>query len=225
MSSKQMLVEGYFESALRWHLYRRWKNPPRRTRELEWLFHTAARSAPRGSIFLDCGANVGDISVAALKHKMKVIAFEPDLNALRLLKKRFDGVQNVEIIPKAVGNSDRTANFFQNEKSLNGDIMATQASSFFRHEHAQSAAEVVEVVDIVKFIRNLDAPIGILKMDIEGAEIECLDAILDAGLHTSIGQILVETHERFSEELATKTALLRHRIQTIGATNINLDWI
>ncbi len=220
-----MLEEGYHEAALRWHLYRRWKKPPRRTRVLEWLFHKAARAAPRGSIFLDCGANVGDICVAALKHKMKVIAFEPDKNALKLLRKRFEGTRNVEIIPKAVGNSDRTANFFQNEKSSQGDVLATQASSFFRHEHAQDEAGLVEVVDIVKFIRNLDTPVGILKMDIEGAEIECLEAILDAGLHTSIGQILVETHERFSEDLAAKTAALRTRIQAIGATNINLDWI
>lgn len=220
-----MLEEGYIESAIRWNLYRRWKNPPRRTRALEWLFHTAARSAPRGSVFLDCGANVGDISVAALKHKMKVIAFEPDKNALKLLEARFKGVKNIEIIPKAVGNSDRVASFFQSEKSIKGDILATQGSSFFRHEYAQNDAGTVEVVDIVKFIQNLDTKVGVLKMDIEGAEIECIEAILDAGLHRSIGYILVETHERFSEELATKTAALRKRIQAIGAENINLDWI
>ena len=80
------------------------------------------------------------------------------------------------------------------------------------------------MVDLVQFLRGLDEPVAVVKMDIEGSEAECIESILDAGIHRSIGQILVETHERFSPDLAAQINRLRDRIGREGIRNINLNW-
>jgi hypothetical protein len=62
-------------------------------------------------------------------------------------------------------------------------------------------------------------------MDIEGAEAECLEAILDAGLQQSIGAFLVETHDRMGPHIARRLDRIRQRIAEGNIRNINLEWI
>jgi hypothetical protein len=61
-------------------------------------------------------------------------------------------------------------------------------------------------------------------MDIEGSEVETLNALLDSGLTQTMRLVIVETHERFSHGLAKDTKSLRARIANEGHRNINLDW-
>ena len=175
---------------------------------------------PRNGVFLDLGANVGMVTREALAYGHFVYAFDPDPACLTALYLKFAANPSVRIIPKAVGNSARTARFYRRPDE------DTEWSSLIKHGvHEGGQVLDVEVIDIVDFIKSLDRPVTMLKMDIEGAEAECLDAVLDAGLHRSIGKILVETHERFSDELAAHIGRIRSRIEREGITNINLEWI
>lgn len=220
-----MLKESYLESTIRWHLYRRWRKRLSHQRRGERIFHNEMRALSERGLFIDCGANVGDVTAAALRYGMRVIAFEPDRLALAVLEKRFSGDDRVTIIPKALGNSDRIAEFFQ-KPSASNNIGSTRSSSLFSTRYSNDKPVYdVSVVDIVKFLRGLNEKILVLKMDIEGAEAECLEAILDARLHESIGRILVETHERFSPELSLKISKIRSRVADEGINNINLDWV
>lgn len=217
-----MLKESYLEFAVRWHLYRKWHMPPRPNRQAEYDFHRTMKTVRAGGLFIDLGANVGDVTRHALDYGMRVIAFEPDPVARQVLTARFGKSSRVTIIPKAIGGSARTAIFHQASKI---DATRTEASSLFETKHnAKGTAFEVEVVDIVQFLRGLQEPIAVIKMDIEGAEAECLEAIMDAGIHHSIGKILVETHERFSPDLAERIGNLRDRIEREGIRNINMDW-
>ncbi|ESY09517.1 methyltransferase [Mesorhizobium sp. LNJC386A00] len=174
-------------------------------------------------MFIDLGANIGDVTGHVLAYGMRVIAFEPDPVARQILTTRFGNNDRVTIIPKAVGGSARTATFHQRPDV--SDLRRTESSSLIQtHEHTNGKSFEVEVVDLVQFLQGLHEPIVIIKMDIEGAEAECIEAILDAGIHRSIGQILVETHERFSPDLADRIGKLRGRIAQEGIRNINLDW-
>jgi len=218
-----MLRESYFEFMLKWYAYRRWQRPPRRLRQAEYDFHQIMRKVPAGSLFIDLGANVGDVTGHALAYGVRVFAFEPDPIARKTLAKRFGGNDRVTIIPKAVGGSARKAQFHQRPDVNDG--RRTESSSLIQtHEHENGNSFEVEVVDLVAFLQGLDGPIAVVKMDIEGAEAECIEAMLDAGLHHSIGQIWVETHERFSPELAERIGKLRDRIARENISNINLDW-
>lgn len=213
-----MLEESRTEFLLRWHAYRRWKNPPNPTRQAEYTFHHMMGRLPDG-VFLDLGANVGVVTAAALKYGRDVVAFEPDPTAFARLKERFAANPRVEIITKAVGAAARTATFFHLPHK-------TEASSLIlTPENAVGSAIDVEVVDLVAFIKGLDRPVAGIKMDIEGAEAECLEAILDTGLHRSIGHILVECHDAFSNELGRRLEAIRHRLDAENIGNINLEWI
>ncbi len=218
-----MLQESYLEFMLRWHLYRRWHRPPRPKRQAEFNFHQLMKATPAGGLFIDLGANVGDVTRHALSYGMKVIAFEPDPTALETLTRRFGNDRRVTIFPKAVGGSARKAILHQSPDTQN--IRMTEWSSLFEvPAHAKGREFEIEVIDLVEFLKAVREPIAIVKMDIEGAEAECIEAMLDDGVHRSIGRILVETHERLSPDLAVRIRALRDRISREGITNIDLDW-
>lgn len=154
---------------------------------------------------------------------MKVIAIEPDPTALKVLRDRFGNDDRVTIIPKAVGGSARTAILHQRPDTQN--IRMTEWSSLFEvPEHANGSAVEVEVIDLVQFLKGLEEPVVVIKMDIEGAEAECIESMLDDGIYRTVGHVLVETHERLSQDLANRIAALRDRIGREGIDNIDLGW-
>jgi FkbM family methyltransferase len=209
---------------LRWHTRRRWMRPRSRNDQIEYDFFQMMKEIPADSLFVDLGANVGDVTRHALSYGMRVIAFEPDPVAGRMLTKRFGNNPRVQIIPKAIGGSSRRATFHQRH-DVTTKFRETESSSLiFTSEHVNGHAFEVEVVDIVQFLRGLGEPVAVLKMDIEGAEAECLEAIMDDGVYRSIGRILVETHDRFSPDLGARIGKLRDRIAQEGIGNIDMDW-
>ncbi|QRI64811.1 FkbM family methyltransferase [Shinella sp. PSBB067] len=219
-----MLEEGPTEFMVRWYLYRRRKKRISNFRLAEHRFHQALYRYPKGSIFIDLGANIGDVTLAARRHGMKVIAFEPDPVARAVLERRTKGDSNVTVVPKAIGGRARIATFHQRPDV--DDLIKTQSSSLLlTHEHTGGSTFDVEVMDIVEFIEQIEGRIAAIKMDIEGAEIECLEAILNAGCHRRVGFMFVETHERFSDDLQEKTAVLRARIISEKIENIDLNWV
>lgn len=206
MSRLTKLIRQYFPRAPKLSL----------GKEDDLMLRGALDGQPRNGVFLDLGANVGNVTAVALEYGHKVYAFEPDPQARRTLLSRFEGNPKVEIIAKAIGGSARTSQFYTCPGT------DTHSSSLWRQGgHSGGGVYDVEVVDIVEFVRSLPL-VTIVKMDIEGAEVECLVALLDAGLLKDIPLVLVETHERFSEELATGIAKIRERVE--GMPNVNLEW-
>ena len=84
----------------------------------------------------------------------------------------------------------------------------------------------VNCIDLAEFIRGLPAPVKLLKMDIEGAEIAVLNHLIDTGIIDRVDLAVVETHERLSEDLSRGTEELRGRLNQMGLEKkIRLDWI
>jgi hypothetical protein len=84
----------------------------------------------------------------------------------------------------------------------------------------------VECIDLASFIRELGRPVTLLKMDIEGAEVPVLNRMIDTGAIDEVQLAIVETHERFSDELANATNALRERLSAAGMDHkVRLDWI
>ncbi len=67
--------------------------------------------------------------------------------------------------------------------------------------------------------------ITLIKIDIEGAEFDVLDALIEQKLYENIEYIMVETHERFFENPSQKINTLKEKITQNNITNIFLDWI
>ena len=66
--------------------------------------------------------------------------------------------------------------------------------------------------------------VDVVKMDIEGAEVDVLNQLLDEELHESIEHAFVEVHDRRVKRLAEPTQRLRDRLQELGASHFHLDW-
>lgn len=218
--------ESYLTSWIKWHLYRKYKRRSRHSfKEAAYHLRSTIRSLPTGTIAIDCGANVGDVTEYFLSKGMKVIAFEPDPVALAVLEKRFPPQSKLTIEPSAVGARTGRASLFQTTAIATNGIEETISSSLTKRDvHSVTPAAEVNVVDLVDYIKSIKEPIGILKLDIEGCEAEILKELIKTNVYKEIKIIVVETHERFSEEIAADINNIKILIRDMGIKNIYLGW-
>ena len=87
---QRIFFEGYYERGL-----------------VEWL----KRTLQPGDVFWDVGANIGALTLVAARLCRRVVAFEPDPRSLKwlTLNVRANGIENVDIVPMALGESDGMA--------------------------------------------------------------------------------------------------------------------
>lgn len=213
---------------------RKLRRTHQRTARMAWAegFLTAVCGFLRpGDVAIDCGANVGAVSARLLASGADVIAFDPEPWAIEKLQARFAGEHRYHLHNAAVGCTEgtitlfRAANFDQNEK--NASVKSTVVSG--GRMINEGAGISVPQVDFVAFLQKLIAErgeIAFLKMDIEGAELDLLDAIDRAGLFASIRCTVAETHENKFPDLRPRYASLRaHFAQRYRPEHVNLDWI
>lgn len=178
-----------------------------------------------GEIAIDCGANVGNVTKKMARPGVVVYAFEPDPNAFKELQSNFIGIDKVICLNKAVSNHSGMAKiYFNNRYSEDPKKWSTASTLLIDKPHVdKSNFFECEVVDLADFIKNLNKPIGLLKIDIEGEEVKVLNKLIDLNLTSKIRNIVVETHERFPI-LKKPTEDLRERIRLNKIKNIDLDW-
>lgn len=187
-----------------------------------WRFRRRLRGESGPGVLVDCGANVGDVTGLFLEKGFTVHAFEPDARARAELVRRHGGNPRLTVYEQAVGANSRRQVFHQ---ATSDNIGATQASSLIHQaEERHDFATEVEVIDLFAFIASLNSPPDVLKLDIEGAEVEILERMLDEDLLRDVEAIYVETHERISEDIARRTAAIRRRVAAMGRHHIDLDW-
>ena len=85
--------------------------------------------------------------------------------------------------------------------------------------------ELVNEIDFAKFLKSLDEPVELIKIDIEGYEIQLLNHLLDENAICNVNHFYVETHERKFVDLAIPTAMLKTRIKEAGyEERFFFDW-
>ena len=189
-------------------------------------FNRALSNLNKGSYVIDCGANVGEFTKLFLDKGFIVDAFEPDPIAINELKKKYKKNKNFNLFQSAVGLKDNTQKLFRYRKFDENDPYSTQGSSLLDYRSGTNKPFVeIKVIDFINHINKQKKEISLLKMDIEGSEIEILNKIIDLNMHDKIKYIFVETHERFSHKLGLETAKLKLRIKNLNINNINLDWV
>ena len=139
-----------------------------------------------GAIAIDCGANVGEIVDFLLEAKLKVYAFEPNMYAFNILEKKFRDNPDVICIPKGVTNSEKAgpAKLYLHQEAVRDQVKYSTGCSTAvdKNNVDKDNFTVVEMVGISDFIKSLDKPVSMLKIDVEGTEADILNDLFNSGL-------------------------------------------
>lgn len=180
-----------------------------------------------GDVTVDCGANVGDMTAILARNGATVHAFEPNPHAYAVLAAKFVGQPNVVCHNAAVGTSAGRLALYLHKNSDQDEVLWSNGSSLLADKPNVSRARSVEVdvVDLAEFLQSLSEPVKVLKIDIEGAEVDLMNHLLDTKVLVSIAHVFVETHDAKIPSLAGPTKALRKRLADSGLTQVNLDWV
>lgn len=185
-------------------------------RELPDEFITHMNNLNKGDTVIDLGANVGLVSEILARKGLYVIAFEPNKTAFEELKKVAKQYPNIEIHNVAAGTENKHVKLFHHKDSEISDIDLTQSSSLLSEKPNVSIDlyDEVEEIDFAEFLNKRNLPIEILKIDIEGFEIDLINHLLDHNAVKDINKIYMETHERKFPALEKSTEDLKLRIDS-----------
>lgn len=125
------------------------------------------REIQRGDVVLDLGANIGYYTLMFARlvgEEGKVYAFEPDPTNFALLKKnmRANGYTNVELVQKAVSDTNGKLKLYLSEENR-GDHRIYDS-------HDGRKFVEVESVRLDNYFWGYGREINFIKMDIQGAE-------------------------------------------------------
>jgi len=149
-------------------------------------------SRPR---ILDCGSNIG-LSLLFFKREFpesRIDAFEPDPQAFSLLRRNVErnSLRGIELHNQAVAGSEGPRDFFRDPRRPGSTAMS------LREECRLPRRETVEGVLLSGFIHE---DVDLLKLDVEGAELEVIEDLDRTGQIRRVRQIVVEYHPRLFPE-------------------------
>lgn len=210
---------------LGWQIKHRWRASPQQRahhhfrRALDWM--------RQGDIAIDCGCNQGWITSALAATGATIYSFDPEPSVAAAMDVICRERANVVFQPKAVGTQAGQIRMYRHESFSEDPLHYSLSSSIFgdkRHASAENTFDV-EVISLPSFIRELEKPVAVLKLDIEGAEVAILHALIDEGLLDRVGAVFAEMHEDRIVSLQSESLRLRQRIAGSKlARKIHLDW-
>jgi FkbM family methyltransferase len=144
------------------------------------------REHNRRSIIVDCGANVGFSAIwfAVQFPQAVTVAIEPEPENFKLLKLNVAAYPN--IVPMQAGISDRRGTITLHNPNKQGEQWA-----WATRETPNGSIPTVTVPDVLSAYE--DGEPLIVKIDIEGAEVELLRSNLEWVPRTAL--VIVETHD------------------------------
>lgn len=180
--------------------------------------YEAPTDSPR---IVDAGANIG---MAALYFKLlypkaRIVSIEPTGASYALLKRNVGSLPGVETFQLALAAGRGTVDFITST-SLDGGDLAASASKYdvlgkLGHKQSDLNHERVPTDTLNRFLKE---PVDLLKIDIEGAEGEVLEAAQQN--LAKIGRIFLEHHELPNNlSLAKTKQLLEQAGFTVSVTD------
>lgn len=139
-----------------------------------------------GDVAIDCGASVGHVVAAFAGAGAFVHAFEPDPSAFAVLAERFGDAPNVRLHRRAVLDRAGTARLYLHVDAARDPVGASVRSSVlpFKGNVDPETYVEVEAVGLSDFVLELERPVKVVKIDVEGAECPIVHRLLDTGRST-----------------------------------------
>lgn len=218
------LITKFRKRRTRRLLKRRLKNWP----QVKKQFDQELESLDATSVCLDLGANIGVFTQQMAETGAKVFAFEPDPHAFSILSERLKKYPNAILTNAAVAQHSGSLRLIRPERFDENPTNFTVGTGAFYSTLNGKGGEAIDV-DCCSFkdiVENIDVPIDVIKMDIEGCEVAILEEIISTPLlGAAIKSMFVETHEAQMPELRSRTAAIRRSLGKNPKFNwICLDW-
>lgn len=177
-------------------------------------------------ICIDGGAHSGLVSDIILYCGGVVHSFEPNTLLHTILESKYHANPDVILHNAALSHEAGEVSFYVYDDISQGNRIQGASDPSL----TQSAAKQYKVpaIDLCAYIQDLlkqHERLYFVKIDIEGAEFDIMDKLLDLKLYEKIDYIACETHERFFQDGSARIHRLREKIAKLRATNILLDWI
>lgn len=212
---------------LRGDLHRAVSRARRRLRPTEIEQRVAQLGLAPGDLAIDCGANVGNVTLALARRGAEVHAFEPDPDAFAVLRGRVKGVAGVHLHRQAVSDRPGKQRLYRHVDAATDPVRWSVGSSLLPFKGNVDAAAFVEVetVDLAAFVLALHRFVEVIKLDVEGVECGIVHRLLDSGAIERVGTVLVEVHERHIPQTRPEVQGLRERLARDGLEErVRLDW-
>lgn len=189
-------------------------------------FETALSQLERGLINIDLGANLGIYTRKLASHGHVVHAFEPDPWTAAQLRSNVADLSGIHIHEAAAGTAPGEIEMYRENGYEEDPKLHSTGTSIFADKRNMSSesAFTVPVIDIPDFLSSLEADIGILKIDIEGAEVPLLEVLFDHPVMERIQYLFVETHDHMIPALQDRTWALVRRAERMRQPYADLNW-
>jgi FkbM family methyltransferase len=161
------------------------------------------------SVVFDVGGYHGDFASAIFdRYAARVHVFEPVPAFCEAIRQRF--LCNPKVTPWPLGLSNRNA--------VEEIALMEDGSSIYRSGAAATRIELVRAVDFLQAhdIRAVD----LAKINIEGAEYDLLDDLLDSGCITIFRNLQIQFHDFVVENAAARMQAIQQRL----AATHELTW-
>lgn len=169
------------------------------------------RLLPKGGSFIDVGANIGYFSCLAankIKGQGHILAYEPSDSLYIRLAKNLEPYNIVKIKKAAVSNKQGTAMlYFPADFESNNGIATLE----FFEESSYSIS-----VDLVKLDQEIAYKIDVLKVDVEGHELNVLEGARKILEDRRVDHIVFEDHSVESSNVTKLLDSFGYQIFSIG---------
>jgi FkbM family methyltransferase len=176
-------------------------------------------------ICIDVGANVGLVSEMFLSKGCKVYAFEPNPSAFVELLKLREKHPNLLAYDQAVAKSAGTVELYLHNNHEFDPVKYSTGSSLIASKPNVSRKSIKCVgIDFSQFLMSIEK-VTILKIDIEGYEVELVPELIRQNALDNVRYVFVETHERKWSNLEKETQQMKELVGTSSYQDkIRWDW-
>ncbi|MFA5776672.1 MAG: FkbM family methyltransferase [Patescibacteria group bacterium] len=159
------------------------------------------------SVVVDIGGYTGVFSDAIVqKYNPYIYIFEPIKEYANLLEKKYNDNNKVTVLKSGVWT-----------KTMKKDIQKSGESSslYIRGNQQDSKVEEIELMDISEILTKYGlSNIDLCSMNIEGAEYELLEAIIDRSIIDRIGTLQIQFHQNVLDHVSRREKIINSILAT-----------